>query len=132
MHTVMLAEDDEATRNLWYSVLTCAGYQVVPFEEGPALLRRLHFVKPDVLVLDAIMPSMDGIEVLAQARAHGFAGPAVLITAAPEIGEAERLTGKWCAVLLKPCDVLAVVGAVNEAVSRVTAVNARRHGRHHR
>ena len=61
---VLVADDDPLLRSILEHKLTRAGYRVVLAEDGGAALEQARTLRPAVLVLDAMMPVLDGFEVL--------------------------------------------------------------------
>jgi two-component system, OmpR family, response regulator ResD len=81
---VLVVEDDASVAELICSALEAAGFPVAATADGPAALTALASVRPDVLLLDVLLPGMDGLDVCAQVRALGGAGPhlpVILLTA---------------------------------------------------
>ncbi|HWC15094.1 MAG TPA: response regulator [Actinomycetota bacterium] len=66
---VLVAEDDASVRMTIEFVLQDEGFEVLLAEDGEEALRRALESKPDVILLDQIMPKMDGKEVLSALRA---------------------------------------------------------------
>ncbi len=62
--TVMIVEDDAATRRLYRFLLTNSGYTVVEAEDGQAALERLALQRCDVVITDMNMPRMGGIDMV--------------------------------------------------------------------
>jgi PAS domain S-box-containing protein len=61
---IILVVDDNVTNlNLFFDFLQVAGYQVLIAEDGKSALERLKHVKPDLILLDVMMPELDGFEV---------------------------------------------------------------------
>ena len=101
---VLVVEDDEASRHLLARLLRDAGYAVVEAENGRVALDRLAEVKPQLVLLDLMMPELDGFEVAA--RMHGSEEwrdvPIVVVTAkdlTPE--DRRRLSGAVERILQK-------------------------------
>ncbi len=65
---VLVVEDDEPTRELIRRTLEGEGYSVVEAENGEVALARVHADDPDIVVLDLMMPVMDGFEFLRHLR----------------------------------------------------------------
>lgn len=63
--TILVAEDQPHIRALIQYKLRNSGYQVVAVEDGEAALRQAQEIKPDLILLDVMMPLMTGFEVLA-------------------------------------------------------------------
>lgn len=62
--TILVADDDELLRQLLDHRLTANGYGVIHAEDGQEALQRAEAEKPDLIVLDAMMPVLDGFAVL--------------------------------------------------------------------
>lgn len=81
MFNVLLAEDDPHTRKLMAAVLRHDGYEVFPAENGLAALDVMDRQQIDVIVLDVMMPEMDGYELCDQLRRCGYTTPILMVTA---------------------------------------------------
>ena len=68
MPTVMLAEDDETMVSLLRTLLGMEGYQVVALEMDQDIFGAVKDNRPDVLLLDVHLPSVNGLDVLDQIR----------------------------------------------------------------
>jgi DNA-binding response OmpR family regulator len=68
---VLVAEDDASVRMTLEFVLKDEGFEVLLAEDGQQALRVAQDSLPDVILLDQIMPKMDGKEVLTALRSHG-------------------------------------------------------------
>ena len=80
---VVVADDDELLQQLVVHKLSQAGYQTRCVENGEALLAEVASRAPDLIVLDAMMPIMDGFEALRHLRASPdtLAIPVIMLTA---------------------------------------------------
>jgi DNA-binding response OmpR family regulator len=67
---ILLAEDDLFFQNFYSRKLTEAGFQVEVAGDGNEALQKLMVVKPDIVLLDLIMPNKDGFEVLTEISKH--------------------------------------------------------------
>lgn len=81
MFDIMVAEDDAATRRLMQAVLSRAGYHVIPAVDGLDALEKLDSHHVDLIVLDIMMPKMDGIEFTKTLRDGGAELPILMVTA---------------------------------------------------
>ncbi|MFD7451713.1 response regulator transcription factor [Kitasatospora sp. NPDC059827] len=105
-HTVLIAEDDRAIRDSLTRALTLEGYRVRIAADGTQTLAVLAEQRPDVLVLDVMMPAPDGLEVCRRMRAAGDRTPVLMLTARVEIPD--RIAGLDAGAddyLVKPFDV---------------------------
>ena len=95
-HPVLVVDDDATLRQLLRRMLEPEGYTVVEAENGRVALDRLRGVAPSVVLLDLMMPEMDGFEFVAEFRRHEAwrAIPIVVITARDlSRDDRERLNG---------------------------------------
>jgi CheY-like chemotaxis protein len=80
---ILVVDDDESVRKLVHDVLVLEGYDVTSAEDGFAALRAVEATRPDCVVLDVMMPGMDGHAVLSRLRARPTEKdlPVVMLTA---------------------------------------------------
>lgn len=69
-HQVMIVDDTPANLAFLSDALADAGYEVLVALSGHTALRQLELVKPDVILLDAVMPGMDGFETCERLKAR--------------------------------------------------------------
>lgn len=87
--TILVVDDDPDIRALLRDVLGVAGYAVRLAEDGLAALRLVQAQRPDCVVLDVMMPGLDGHAVLRRLReADGPSLPVVMLTAAADDAQA--------------------------------------------
>jgi len=94
---VMIVDDDDATRQVVSRTLTRAGWTVVDAENGRVALERLKKFEPNLILLDLVMPQMDGFEFLAALRTDGVhANVPVVVLTSKDLTPSERsqLTGR--------------------------------------
>ena len=84
---ILLVDDDEAIRTNLAAYLERGGFRVSVAADGRAALGMLAAETPDLVVLDVLMPFVDGREVLRTIRASGSALPVILLTAVGESHE---------------------------------------------
>lgn len=65
---ILLAEDDVFVSDIYYTKLTYEGYEVNVVSDGRAAIEEIKKRKPDLVLLDIMMPYMDGMEVLEEMR----------------------------------------------------------------
>jgi DNA-binding response OmpR family regulator len=92
MTTVLVADDDADIRELVAFKLELAGYRVVAVPDGEAALASVDAERPDLLLLDVMMPRVTGIEVCRQLRAReGWADvPILMLTAKAQEADVQR------------------------------------------
>ncbi|MBM7367960.1 response regulator transcription factor [Gordonia hydrophobica] len=78
---VLVVDDEDNIRELLSVSLKFQGYEVQTAADGPRALDVVRTFKPDVLVLDVMMPGMDGFGLLRRLRADGIAAPALFLSA---------------------------------------------------
>jgi PAS domain S-box-containing protein len=88
---VLVVDDDEPTREMMRRTLEGAGHSVVEAENGQVALERLANDVPDIVVLDLMMPVMDGFTFLHHLRANSVhANLPVIVATARMLSEAEQ------------------------------------------
>lgn len=85
--TILLADDEEAITAELQPFLERAGFSVLVARDGEAALEAGLSREPDLIVLDVLMPRLDGREVLRRLRADGRFTPVVLLTQVGTAGE---------------------------------------------
>jgi two-component system alkaline phosphatase synthesis response regulator PhoP len=87
----ILVVDDEATiLNLIVSYLKAEGYEILTAADGHSALKTAHAFKPDLIILDIMLPGLDGLEVLARLRRESDVY-VILLTARTE--ETDKIVG---------------------------------------
>jgi len=91
--TIMVVEDDQDIRELISYNLGKEGYSVVSAESGEQALKLIETANPDLIVLDIMLPGMDGIEVLRSLKQgkHHTSVPVIMATAKSE--DSDIITG---------------------------------------
>src|SRR5919106_2452678 len=86
--TVLVVDDHEPTLIGLRELLEAAGYAVVTERNGPDGLRAAAQHRPDIVLLDVMMPGMSGVDVCGRLKQHPSTGltPVVLISATQERG----------------------------------------------
>src|ERR1700736_1045666 len=88
---IVVAEDEPTVREAIVLVLTLEGYEVEGAADGEAALALLDEVPADALVLDVLMPLVDGLEVCRRLRSRGSDVPILIVTAQDAV--AQRVEG---------------------------------------
>ncbi|GAA2614304.1 response regulator transcription factor [Streptomyces axinellae] len=88
---MLLAEDDRAIRHALQRALTLEGYEVTAVPDGVQALAVVHKGRPDALVLDVMMPGIDGLQVCRVLREGGDRTPILMLTA--KVETSDRIAG---------------------------------------
>jgi two-component system OmpR family response regulator len=119
MAKVLIVEDDAVIADGMARHLTAAGFDPIRVENGTAGLARLRFERPDVCVVDLMLPGTDGWKLIENARSEGIGTPIVVVSARGT--EHDRVH----ALEIGADDYLVKPFSMEELVARVKA-NARR------
>jgi two-component system chemotaxis response regulator CheY len=114
---VLVADDDPAIRMLVQRVFVRRGYEVTTANDGADAIVQLEQNRYDLLVLDLMMPRVDGIGVIAHLQSRGAATPPILVmtAAAPDI--LRRLPQDRIArIITKPFDIEELMRDASEAI----------------
>lgn len=88
---ILLAEDEREMSMAVKAVLEHSGYEVDAVYDGEAVVAKGQSESYDCMVLDIMMPKLDGIAALKQLRRHGDVTPVIMLTAKAEVDD--RITG---------------------------------------
>jgi signal transduction histidine kinase/DNA-binding response OmpR family regulator len=118
---ILVVEDDPNTRDLLRSMLTKDGWSVQTAENGRNALERIRNTRPGLVLLDLMMPEMDGFTFLEEFRQlpSGKTVPVVVLTAKDLTGEdRQRLNGHVQRIMAKGEGTEAVLKKVHELVAQ--------------
>jgi two-component system response regulator MprA len=116
---VLVVDDEPAVRESLERSLRFEGYEVSTAADGAAALEALATTRPDILVLDVMMPRMDGLEACRRLRARGVDLPVLMLTARD--GLADRVSG----LDVGADDYLVKPFALEELLARLRALTRR-------
>jgi DNA-binding response OmpR family regulator len=114
MKRVLVVEDDPDILDS-LTLLLEASYAVTPAEDGGIALEFVDQQEFDAVVLDLMMPVLDGTQFLEQLRQRGIQVPVILISAHRDLDEKHRQLGAFAA-LRKPFDILELEKRLEEAL----------------
>ncbi len=121
--SILVVEDDDAIRRGLSDALSYSGYSVTEAPDGEVGLDLALSMDADLVLLDIMMPKMDGLEVLAELRKSKPAQPVIFLTARGE--EYDRIGG----LKLGADDYIVKPFSIDELLARVEAVLRRSPGR---
>lgn len=83
MNRILIADDDPDIRSLCEMILTSEGFEVLVAQNAPECLALAHKQKPDLILLDWMMPGVDGMEALQLLKGSTLTAgiPVVMVTA---------------------------------------------------
>ena len=84
---VLVVDDDPPVRDALERALTLEGYEVDLAEDGGQALKKVATEEPDVIVLDVLMPGVDGLETCRRLRAEGHGLPVLMLTARDAVSD---------------------------------------------
>jgi len=123
MTTILVIEDDPAILRGLADNLRFEGYDVLTAADGEMGYRMHRERKPDLIVLDLMLPRMSGLELCRKLREEGAQTPIMMLTARSE--EPDRVLG----LDLGADDYVTKPFSVRELMARVRAILRRGHGR---
>jgi two-component system response regulator MprA len=113
---LLVVDDDPSVREALALVLDLNGFDVATAADGREAIRTLSLAPPDAVILDVLMPGLDGLEVCRRMRATGDRTPVLMLTARAEVSE--RVAGLEAGA----DDYLAKPFAREELIARLRAL----------
>ena len=123
--TILIADDEPEIRNLLRLYLENENYQIIEAKDGREALSLLREKKPDLCLLDIMMPEMDGYHVLQELRKESNI-PVIILSA--KDADSEKILGLNLGAddyLAKPFNPLEAVARVNSNIRRFYALGTR-------
>jgi two-component system, OmpR family, response regulator len=120
---VLIVDDEDSIAELLSMSLEFQGFGVSTAKNGTEALRLARETKPDVVILDVMLPGMDGFGVLRQLRANGISAPVLFLTAR------DSLQDKVFGLTIGADDYVTKPFSIEEVVTRLRAILKRTAGR---
>lgn len=120
--TILVVEDDRSLREGLAMNFRLRGYRVLTAADGDEGLRAAFDEKPDLIVLDLMLPGTDGLEILSELRAHDVGVPVLILSAR------DRLQDKVRGLEIGADDYLTKPFQLLELLARVEVMLRRRRG----
>jgi two-component system alkaline phosphatase synthesis response regulator PhoP len=127
MTKILVVEDNQDLAFGLRNNLEIEGYEVEVAEDGEVGLRAANLVEPDLVILDLMIPKMDGFRVLHSLRSQGFDKPVLILTARGE--ESDKVRGLRLGAddyVTKPFGVLELLARVEALLRRTQNDDAER------
>ena len=129
MKHILVVEDNAPLRDLWTEAIARSGFEVTAAASAAEALSTLAGLRPDLILLDLIMPAMEinGIELLARLHENqAWSGiPIVIISG---IGDSVDRRGAAAlgvrSILSKPVDLRTLIGVIERSIGAPTAGSA--------
>lgn len=115
-YIVAIVEDDESVRKSLVLNMELEGFEVVTAPDGEEGVKLVHERKPDIIILDVMMPRKDGLQACKELRGSGISTPLILLTA--RSAEVDKVLG----LDLGADDYLAKPFGMRELIARVKAL----------
>jgi CheY-like chemotaxis protein len=112
----MVVEDDPAIRSLLSMTLEAEDYRVETAEDGQEALSKLERLRPDVLLLDLMLPRVDGWEVIEALRANPLTRDLRIIAISAKFGLLSAMDYGVQAYLPKPFDTEVMLTILEEVL----------------
>lgn len=117
---ILIVEDEESLLKLESILLTSRGYEVKGVADGRAALEALHTTKPDLVLLDIMLPEMDGFEVCRQIKSDESTRhiPVIMLTAKKsreDMVKGEEVGADW--YITKPFKSAMVIETIQRFLS---------------
>jgi CheY-like chemotaxis protein len=104
--TILIVDDEQLVRDLLVQFLSLRGYRAMGVKDGPQALSMVEQAPPDLILLDLMLPAMNGVEVLRRLREKHFSGAVIIVTGTYD---EELLEDAWSLhpqeVISKPIDL---------------------------
>lgn len=122
---LLIAEDDPQIREALERIFTFEGYRVQTANDGAQALSEIDSFNPDVVILDVMMPFVDGLTVCQRIRSRGDRRPILMLTARQELSD--RVAGLDAGAddyVSKPFETEELLARIRALVRRVTPSEA--------
>jgi DNA-binding response OmpR family regulator len=116
--TILIVEDEEAVRELEKFILEQQGYDVVEARDGLEGLAKAEFRKPDLILLDLMMPDVSGGRMFDEMKRHPTTTgiPIIVVTGKPDAHEMFDDTLGPANVIMKPFEAETLLGRIREHI----------------
>lgn len=116
--TIYIVEDDEGIREVYDGAFE-GSFQTAMFENGQDFLTAFHAAAPDLVILDLMLPDMDGYTILSKIRERDEKLPVLIVSArSDELSAVRGLNRGADDYITKPFSVLELIARVRTSLRR--------------
>lgn len=123
MAKILVVDDLPANRALVVTLIGHSGHQALEASDGAEALERVRAERPDLVISDILMPTMDGYEFVRQLRAdHHLSATQVIFYSVHYREQEARSLALACGVtqvLVKPCEPQDILAAIEQALTQI-------------
>lgn len=119
---ILIVDDEEMTRHLLSHILSRAGYKVIEAGNGQEALQQLVTMLPDLIIMDVLMPHLDGFSTIRQIRAdpRTIHVPVIFLSSRADVSaEHEGFAAGAQRYLVKPIGLTELVNHVQELLAEI-------------
>ena len=119
MKNIVVVEDNAAIRKLFCTLIKKHGFEVTDFANGESALKELPNLKPDLMVLDILLPDINGTDLISKIRAIPNCAnvPAIAVTGFATDQDAAKFKELgFNGYLAKPINTDSFIGEINKHI----------------
>lgn len=122
---VLVCDDEHVLRELIRAALSPSGYTIIEAENGTESVEQAHLERPDLIILDVMMPGLSGLDVLAELRRDaGLATtPVLVLSARTQVGDREAVAkagaDRFLGKPFSPTELVSIVAEMLESPRQV-------------
>ena len=121
---LLVVDDEPNIRDLLASSLRYTGFEVITAANGTEAIKQAESTNPDLIVLDVMLPDVDGFTVTRRLRENGFTTPILFLTAKDDMSDkVQGLTVGGDDYVTKPFGLEEVVARINAILRRTRGVS---------
>lgn len=125
LFNILIVDDEPLNRLLLEKILGSAGYGILTAKSGAEALQVLQVILPDLILLDIMMPGMDGIQVLAKIKSNTMTCsiPVIMVTAFDNIkNKEESIKNGAFTYITKPITKKIILQVVQDVLDKKSIV----------